>query len=55
MRRSDDVYIKLATTDRSVSVGCGYSNNDPVDYTNDKEITTAFQGAGAYKLFPINC
>ena len=39
VRWSDDVYFKSATTDRSLSAGRGYSNNDPVSYTNDKEIT----------------
>lgn len=39
MRWSDDVYIKSATVDRSISVGCGYGNNDLISYTNDKEIT----------------
>ena len=39
MRGINDVYIKSATVDRSISVGCGYGNNDPAGYTNDKEIT----------------
>lgn len=38
VRGSDDVYFKSAATDRSISVGRGYGNNDPVGYTNDKEI-----------------
>ena len=46
VRWINDVYFKFATTDRGVSVRCGYGNNDPVGYTNDKEITTAFQRAG---------
>ena len=46
MRWNDDIYSKPATTDRSVSAGRGYSNNDPIGNTDDKEITTAFQRAG---------
>lgn len=46
VRWINDVYFKSAATDRSISVGCGYGNNDSVGYTNDKEITTAFQRAG---------
>ena len=46
VRWSDDVYFKFTATDRSISVGCGYGNNDPVGYTNDKEITTATTEGG---------
>lgn len=52
VRWINDVYFKSAATDRSISVGCGYGNNDSVGYTNDKEITTAFQRAGNNYLFP---
>lgn len=41
-----DVYFKFATTDRGVSVRCGYSNNNLIGNTDNKEITTAFQRAG---------
>ena len=46
----DDIYFKSATTDRSISVGRGYGNNDPVGYTNDKEIIKAFQRAGKISI-----
>lgn len=52
VRWINDVYFKSAATDRSISVGCGYGNNDSVGYTNDKEITTAFQRAGNKYLIP---
>ena len=46
MRWSDDIYSKPATTDRSVSAGRGYSNNDPVGNTDDKEIIKATTEGG---------
>lgn len=51
VRWSDDVYFKSATTDRSLSAGRGYSNNDPIGNTDDKEITTAYQRAGNISHF----
>lgn len=46
VRWNDDIYSKPATTDRSVSVRRGYSDNDLIGNTNNKEITTAYQRAG---------
>ena len=46
MRWINDVYFKFATTDRGVSVRCGYSNNNLIGNTDNKEITTAYQRAG---------
>lgn len=46
VRWNDDIYSKPATTDRSLFAGRGYSNNDPIGNTDDKEITTAYQRAG---------
>ena len=51
VRWSDDVYFKSATTDRSISVGCGYGNNNPVGNTDDKEIIKAYQRAGNISHF----
>ena len=46
MRWIKDVYFKFATTDRGVSVRCGYSNNNLIGNTDNKEITTATTEGG---------
>lgn len=54
VRWSDDVYFKSATTDRSISAGRGYSNNDLVDNTGDKEIVKATPEGGQHQLLPYD-
>ena len=48
MRWNDDIYSKPATTDRSVSAGRGYNNNDIAGNTDDKEIIKATPEGGQH-------